>query len=58
MKIKYHYSIRGHHFVIYQTTETPGEFTPKPDEPEYSSREEARRRVYELNGWTYTSTLS
>lgn len=26
---------------------------PVDDEPLYSNREEARRRVYELNGWNF-----
>lgn len=57
MKVgEYHYSIYGNHFRIYQCDYSDGKITtssPVRNEPLYSDREAARKRVYELNGWNY-----
>ena len=51
-----YYAPRGRGFYIYRydfvgaTTSTA---VLLPDEPIYRDREEARKRVYELNGWRY-----
>lgn len=53
---QYHYEPRGRGFRIYRyyaVTESSCAAYPVPDEPIYRNREEARKRVYELNGWKY-----
>lgn len=53
---QYHYALRGRGYVIYKcvrVTETGGSISARTDEPVYFDREEARKRVYELNGWRY-----
>lgn len=53
---EYSYQPHGRHFRIYRCIRAEGRFTqstPVNDEPLYRDREEARRRVYELNGWKY-----
>ena len=53
---QYHYAIRGRYYKIYRCTYKEGNVessTPVKDEPEYYDREEAKKRVYELNGWKY-----
>lgn len=49
-----YYEPYGRGFRIYRCEENFGEYfyaTPLPDEPIYYNREEAKKRVYELNGW-------
>lgn len=57
MKIgEYHYELHGRHFRIYQCSFNDGVTTmsdPVRGEPFFMDREEARKRVYELNGWNY-----
>ena len=51
------YERRFKTFRIYRydhVTEHGGSASPLPDEPAYDDREEARKRVYQLNGWKYT----
>lgn len=51
-----YYAPRGSAFRIYRYDSVCGTVTtasPLPDEPYYYNREEARKRVYELNGWRY-----
>lgn len=53
---QYYYAPHGRFFHIYRwecVTETGGAASPVPDEPRFINREEARKRVYELNGWNY-----
>ena len=55
-KGEYFYSIRGSVYRIYQCIYNEGgieQSTPLKDEPSYQDAEEARKRVYQLNGWTY-----
>jgi hypothetical protein len=51
-----YYAPRGRAFRIYRYIHVNESCTmaePVDDEPLYSNREEARRRVYELNGWNF-----
>ena len=51
-----YYTPRGRAFRIYRydyVSDTVATASPLPDEPYYYNREEARKRVYELNGWRY-----
>ncbi len=51
---QYSYVLRGRGFRIYRcvkATESGYTALPVPGERTYSRREDARRRVYELNGW-------
>lgn len=51
---QYFYTPRGRGFRIYRydsVTETTSSASPVTSEPLYFNREEARKRVYELNGW-------
>lgn len=53
---EYRYHPCGKDFRIYRCTYADGKGAisePVPGEPLYANREEARRRVYELNGWKY-----
>lgn len=53
---EYSYQPDGRHFRIYICTYVDGRSTtsdPVREEPLYTDREEARRRVYQLNGWNY-----
>ena len=53
---QYFYMPRGRNFRIYRynhVSETTSSASPVNSEPYFSNREEARRRVYELNGWRY-----
>lgn len=51
------YLPRGRFYRIYRYIESISEkgteSIPVQNEPFYSSQEEARKRVYELNGWNY-----
>lgn len=50
------YLPRGRFYRIYcceSVSDKGTESTPVQDEPLYSTSEEARKRVYELNGWIY-----
>lgn len=57
VKGQYSYHVQGRHFRIYRITRcTTGpscyvEEDPVPTEPYYLTEAEARRRVYQLNGW-------
>lgn len=54
---QYYYSLHGRYFVIYRCVFNNGKTSTGErvvDEPPYYKREDARRRVYELNGWPYT----
>lgn len=54
---QYYYTPRGRFFRIYRydsVTSTGSSASPAPNEPLFSDREEARKRVYELNGWNYS----
>lgn len=54
---QYHYALRGRFFRIYRytsVTDSGTTATPVMEEPLLSDREQARRRVYQLNGWNYT----
>lgn len=48
MNARYKYYIHGVYWRIYDYQKM------QPLDEQYFSREEARKRVYELNGWTYT----
>lgn len=54
---QYYYVPSGRSFRIYRYTHVnaSGAYagTPVNTEPLYTDREAARKRVYELNGWTY-----
>lgn len=53
---EYHYCLRGRNFVIYRCDYSRNgheSSSPVRDEPVYYNKEEARKRVYELNGWPY-----
>lgn len=55
---QYCYMPRGRVFRIYRydfVSATASTLAAVPEEPVYYDREEARRRVYELNGWRYKS---
>ncbi len=47
----YHYDRRGNNFVIYRRNNDGCTSSRVVSEPPYTSREEARKRVYALNGW-------
>lgn len=52
----YHYVFRGCGFRIYRynsVAEKTSSASPVINEPIFYDREEARKRVYELNGWRY-----
>lgn len=54
---QYYYAPRGRGFRIYRYTMVADGFrsaSPVSDEPIFFDREEAKKRVYELNGWRYT----
>lgn len=56
---QYHYCLRGRYFRIYRYTHVAADGSGTAaslvmDEPSFIDREEARKRVYELNGWKYT----
>lgn len=53
-KGQYFYSLRGSFYEIYRCTasDNQGRAGEKINES-FLNPEEARRRVYELNGWTY-----
>ena len=49
---QYYYAPRRKWFAIYQTIFVGnGMSTARPTGEEYATREEAKKRVYELNGW-------
>ena len=55
---QYRYHVQGRHFRIYRITRCtapgPGQYVeeePVFSEPFYMTEREARRRVYQLNGW-------
>ena len=55
---QYRYHVQGRHFRIYRITRCTAsghgqyiEENPVPDEPFCLTEDEARRRVYQLNGW-------
>lgn len=53
---QYYYTLRGRFFRIYRydsVTGTGSIASPVQEEPLFSDREQARKRVYELNGWIY-----
>ena len=53
---QYCYDRRDHAFRIYRyisVTETGSVASPVQGEKAYFDSEEARKRVYELNGWRY-----
>lgn len=56
---QYFYTYHGTGIRIYQYTEVHQHGTivsePVPGEAVYFNREDARKRVYELNGWKYKS---
>ncbi len=56
---QYHYIRRGRFYEIYRCTEAGTDGCAGSvhvlDEPPFTDREQARRRVYELNGWKYTT---
>lgn len=54
---QYYYTIHGRYFAIYRCVFNDGHTSMGEkvvNEPPYYDREQARRRVYELNGWNYT----
>lgn len=54
---QYYYTPRGRGWRIYRYThvsDTGSAASPVLEEPIFFNREEARKRVYELNGWKYT----
>ena len=57
MKVgEYFYQICGRSFRIYKCDHSDGRTEtsdPVREKPPYYDRESARKRVYELNGWTY-----
>lgn len=58
---EYYYTPKGRHFAIYVVDSVSnGVTTGRPAEGEklYYDREEARKRVYELNGWNYVGRKS
>ncbi len=53
---QYSYEIHGRAFRIYictLVTATGSQALPVYEEPFFYNEEEARKRVYELNGWKY-----
>lgn len=60
-KGEYSYQPHGRNFRIYRCIRSEDRFTqssPVNEEPLYTNREAARRRVYELNGWKYKAATS
>lgn len=58
---QYYYAPKGRHFRIYRytsVTETCSSASLVLEEPMYADRHEARKRVYELNGWTMKNPVS
>ena len=53
---KYSYSKRGRRWIVYENEYTASTCSGTPIE-EYRTPEEARKRVYELNGWDYEAHL-
>lgn len=54
---QYYFAPRGRHFCIYRYThvsENGSAASPVTSERPFTDKEDARRRVYELNGWRYT----
>lgn len=54
---QYYYTISNNKYRIYRYThadENGALASPVSGEPLYPNPEEARKRVYELNGWKYT----
>lgn len=49
-KPKYSYRKRGRRWIVYENEYTESTCSGTPIE-EYRTPEEARKRVYELNGW-------
>ncbi|QCQ33745.1 hypothetical protein F7887_20205 [Bacteroides fragilis] len=65
MKVgEYSYSVCGRNYricVCVYSDGTTARLSPVRNEPLYSDRETARKRVYQLNGWKYekrTSTVN
>lgn len=62
MKVgEYSYSIHGRNYRIYVCDYSDGKIqtsSPVRNEPLYIDREEARKRVYELNGWKYKPKMT
>ena len=53
---QYYYRPHGRTFRIYRYTYvTPHSYSATPTAEAFLSREDARRRVYELNGWKYNA---
>lgn len=53
---QYHYALRGNSYRIYRyvsVSDTGSCATEVMGEPSFTDPEQARRRVYELNGWAY-----
>ena len=53
---QYYYAPHGRGFRIYRyvsVTAMTSTASPVTDEPIYYDREEAKKRVYELNGWNF-----
>lgn len=53
---QYYYTPYGRGFRIYRyvhVTDMAAIASPVSEEPYFTDREAARRRVYELNGWNY-----
>lgn len=51
---QYFYAPRRNRFAIYQTVSVSDNvIIDQPTDEEYATREEAKRRVYELNGWNH-----
>ena len=53
---KYSYYKRGRRWIVYENEYTESTCSGTPIE-EYRTPEEARKRVYELNGWDYEAHL-
>ncbi|MCS2588042.1 hypothetical protein [Bacteroides fragilis] len=62
MKVgEYSYSIHGRNYRICVCDYSDGKTqisSPVRNEPLYINREEARKRVYELNGWKYKPKMT
>ena len=62
MKVgEYSYSIHGRNYRICVCDYSDGKIqtsSPVRNEPLYIDREEARKRVYELNGWKYKPKMT
>lgn len=53
---EYFYQVSGRHYRIYRYTKVTSRASlasPVHSEQFFRNREDARRRVYELNGWEY-----